>query len=146
MRYIIDFKLFENVKPYSFYYDGFDGASYHYFFTDDKNKFRVEFDKRPYNEIEITYRVLNQNNKWSFEMVETNIFRIMETIFGHILPDFIKQNPWCESFVIKGLGKITEKEPITQRTKAYMRYLQKNPVEGWNIDRYGNEISLLKKD
>ena len=42
------------------------------------------------------------------------------------------------------MGFGTEKEPIHQRTKVYYRYLKNNPIEGWELDRYGNEIYLDK--
>jgi hypothetical protein len=45
---------------------------------------------------------------------------------------------------IKGLGKGTEKDSLHQRTKIYYRYLQNNPIDGWKLDRYGNEIYLDK--
>ena len=63
---------------------------------------------------------------------------------GHILKDFISKNDWVQSVKIVGLGKTTEKESVTQRTKLYWRYLNNNPMSGWELDRYGNEIYLYK--
>jgi hypothetical protein len=152
MIYLKKYKLFENSTPYEFeILSSVDEPwksddSIFYKFIDGVNTFRVEFDRMPQNEAEVSYRVLNKDLKWTFEMVESNIFRIMETIFGRIIPDFIKKNDWCNSITIKGLGKGHEKEQITQRTKVYWRYLQKNTIDGWNIDRYGNEIYLDKND
>ena len=68
----------------------------------------------------------------------------MKTIFSDIIPDFISKNDWCAEIAIKGLGKGNESDAITQRTKVYYRYLQNNPIEGWELDRYGNEIYLDK--
>ena len=54
---------------------------------------------------------------------------------------------WIETLllvIIKGLGKENESDEITQRTKVYYRYLQNNPIDGWEIDRYSNEIYLNK--
>ena len=52
----------------------------------------------------------------------------------------------CERVLLVGLGKENESDAITQRTKVYYRYLQNNPIEGWEIDRYGNEIYLNKSN
>ena len=46
--------------------------------------------------------------------------------------------------VSKKYEMIGESDAITQRTKVYYRYLQNNPIEGWELDRYGNEIYLDK--
>ena len=67
-----------------------------------------------------------------------------ETIIGKILNDFLNRNDWVETVKIVGLGKTTEKDAITQRTKLYWRYLNNNPITGWELDRYGNEIYLYK--
>jgi hypothetical protein len=68
----------------------------------------------------------------------------LKTIFNGIISDFISKNDWCSEITIKGLGKGNESDAITQRTKVYYRYLQNNPIEGWELDRYGNEIYLDK--
>ena len=78
-------------------------------------------------------------------MVKTNPFKVTETILGEIVPDFISKNDWCDTIIIKGLAKPGEKEQITQRTKMYLRYLTNNPIEGWSVDRYQNEIYIDRK-
>lgn len=141
MKYIKS--IFESIDSFPFEYGGLEGETYYYFFSDGQNEFRVEIDRKPEGEAEILYRV-KENEEWSFKVVQTNIFSLLKTIFSKIIPDFISKNDWCQMITIKGLGKGTEKEPIHQRTKVYYRYLQNNPIEGWELDRYGNEIYLDK--
>jgi hypothetical protein len=135
--------IFESIESFPFENGGHDGATYYYFFSDGQNEFRVEIDRKPEGEVEILYRV-KEGDEWTFKVVQTNIFRLLKTIFGGIIPDFISKNDWCQMITIKGLGKGTESDAITQRTKVYYRYLQNNPIEGWELDKYGNEIYLDK--
>ena len=147
MKYLSRFFQFltEEVQSYNFEDGGLEGATYYYYFSDGQNDFRVEIDRRPQGESELVYRV-KTTDRWSFELVQTNIFGLLKTIFSGILPDFISKNDWCSEITIKGLGKENESGAITQRTKIYYRYLQSNPIEGWEIDRYGNEIYLNKSN
>jgi hypothetical protein len=135
--------IFESIESFPFEDGGLEGATYYYFFSDGQNDFRVEIDRKPEGEAEILYRV-KQGEDWTFKVVQTNIFSLLKTIFSGIIPDFISKNDWCQMITIKGLGKGTEKDPIHQRTKVYYRYLQNNPIDGWELDRYGNEIYLDK--
>jgi hypothetical protein len=142
MKFITSYKIFESSQPYNFSYSGKEGAQYIYYFTDEfENKFRVEFDHLPENETEVRYLVKEGDN-WTFSKVKSNIFRITETIFGRIIPNFLDKNEWCNMIIIKGLGKSNENSEITQRTKVYWRYLSNNPIDGFSIDRYGNEIYI----
>jgi len=142
MKFITSYKIFESSQPYNFSYSGKEGAQYVYYFNDEfGNEFRVEFDHLPQNESELRYLVKDKNN-WTFKEISTNIYRITETIFGQIIPHFIQNNDWCESIIIKGLASKSESGEVTKRTKVYWRYFQNNPIEGWSIDRYINEIYL----
>lgn len=142
MKFIKPYKIFESSQPYNFTYAGKEGNQYIYYFNDEyENQFRVEFDHLPENESELRYLV-KDNDKWSYKEVSSNIFRITETLFGSILPHFIENNDWCQSIIIKGLASSKEKEEVTKRTKVYLRYLQNNPIKGWSLDRYINEIYL----
>ena len=135
--------IFESIESFPFEDGGLEGATYYYFFSDGQNEFRVEIDRKPEGEAEILYRV-KEGEDWTFKVVQTNIFSLLKTIFSGIIPDFISKNDWCQMITIKGLGKGSEKDPIHQRTKVYYRYLQNNPIDGWELDRYGNEIYLDK--
>jgi hypothetical protein len=135
--------IFESIESFPFEDRGLEGATYYYFFSDGQNEFRVEIDRKPEGEAEILYRV-KEGDEWTFKVVQTNIFSLLKTIFSGIIPDFISKNDWCQMITIKGLGKGTEKDPLHQRTKVYYRYLQNNPIDGWKLDRYGNEIYLDK--
>lgn len=139
--------IFESIESFPFQDGGsqflFPKSTYYYYFSDGKNDFRVEIDRNDQGEAELVYRV-KRNDEWAFELVKTNIFKLLKTIFSGILPDFINKNDWCQMIIIKGLGKESETDAITQRTKIYYRYLQHNPIEGWKLDRYENEIYLDK--
>lgn len=144
MKFIQSFKLFESIESYDFTYQGQDGPYWIYLLNDDfGNQFKVEISRHPENEIELIYLVKNGDD-WTYKEVKTNIWRLTETIIGKILNDFLSKNEWVETVKIVGLGKTTEKEAITQRTKLYWRYLNNNPMSGWELDRYGNEIYLYK--
>ena len=144
MKFIQSFKLFEAIQSYDFTYEGQDGPYSIYLLNDEfGNQFKVEISRHPENEIELIYLVKDGDN-WTYKEVKTNIWRLTETIIGKILNDFLSKNEWVEVVKIVGLGKTTEKEAITQRTKLYWRYLTRNPISGWELDRYGNEIYLYK--
>lgn len=144
MRFIQSFKLFEAIQSYDFTYEGQEGPYWIYLLDDESgNQFKVEISRHPENEIELIYLVKDGDN-WTYKEVKTNIWRLTETIIGKILKDFLNRNDWVETVKIVGLGKTTEKDAITQRTKLYWRYLNNNPITGWELDRYGNEIYLYK--
>jgi hypothetical protein len=144
MKHLIKFKIFESVQSYDFTYEGQEGTSWVYLLKDEfENQFKVEISRRPENEVELIYLVKSGDN-WTYKEVKTNIWKLTETIIGKILNDFLNRNDWVESVKIVGLGKNTEKDAITQRTKLYWRYLSNNPIQGWELDKYGNEIYLYK--
>jgi hypothetical protein len=144
MKHLLRFQLFEAIESYDFTYQGQDGPYWIYLLDDDfGNQFKVEISRHPENEVELIYLVKDGDN-WTYKEVKTNIWRLTETIIGKILNDFLSKNEWVETVKIVGLGKTTEKEAITQRTKLYWRYLNNNPMRGWELDRYGNEIYLYK--
>jgi hypothetical protein len=140
MKFIQSFQIFESIQSYNFN----QVDTYYFTFSDEfGNEFLVEFEKLPDNEVELRYFV-KEGDKWSYKEVKTNIWRLTHTIMGQILNSFISQNDWIETIKIVGLGKDTEKDAITQRTKLYWRFFQNNTPEGFELDKYGNEIYLHK--
>lgn len=114
------------------------------FYDEFSNKFKVIFDKLDNESSELKYYVF-KDGKWCYDIVKTNIYQLFETIFNKILNKYINKNNWCNQVVIKGLQKEYEDKMISKRFKAYLRYLTKNPIIGWDIDTYQNEIYLYKK-
>ena len=144
MKYLRKYRLFEAVECYKYVLNKTTDDITVYNFTDGTYKFRVEFDKNIEDgESEIQWFVWN-GEKWTFDEVPTNIYSLTKTILGNILPEFLKNNDWCTSMLIKGHAKGKEKSEVTQRTMTYLRYLNGNPIPGWSLDSYINEIYLDK--
>jgi hypothetical protein len=144
MKYLRKYRLFEAVECYKYVLNKTTDDITVYNFTDGTYKFRVEFDKNIEDgESEIQWFVWN-GEKWTFDEVPTNIYSLTKTILGNILPEFLKNNDWCTSMLIRGHAKGKEKSEVTQRTMTYLRYLNGNPIPGWSLDSYINEIYLDK--
>jgi hypothetical protein len=144
MKYLRKYRLFEAVECYKYALNKTTEDITVYNFTDGTYKFRVEFDRNfDEGESELQWFVWN-GTTWTFEEVPTNIYSMTKTVLGNILPEFLKNNDWCTSMLIKGAAKGKEKSEITQRTMAYLRYLRGNPIPGWSLDTYINEIYLDK--
>ncbi len=157
MKYLINYMLFESIETYkieSVLDNDFD-TKYH--FSDDlDNKYLVQFknDKigtklKPIlgNSYELTYYVWDDDiNDWSVtKIVNSDVYKTIYTIFGDILSDFLSKRSWVSLIRIEGLAKDKEREFVTQRTKLYLRYLRRNPVNGYNIEYFGgNKINLVK--
>ena len=137
MRYLKHFN--ESISSYNF---KFDGETYE--FTDGENIFEVEFTLE--DDIYELKWYLNKDGVYTYDIINGNIYRIMETIFGKILNDFIQKNENCDSILIKGMAKNKERQGITQRTNVYFRYLRTHPISGWTLDKYQNEIYLDKNE
>jgi len=96
---------------------------------------------------ELTYFVWDEEiGDWSIDkIVNSNVFRVMKTIFGEIVPLFLNEKSWVNLLRFEGLAKENEnKFAITQRTKLYLRYLSNNPIEGYKMENSGNRINLIK--
>ena len=147
----------------------------YYFNDEFDNQFKVSFlFKKDAKTSELIYQQYNKyTKKWDMEVVSkkrvldndiirptdnikiingekyiinpSNIYKILETVFTHILKDFISNNKWCSIIKIIGSGKSIEKEQITQRTKVYVRYFNNHPIDGWTMVNVNNMISLKKK-
>lgn len=139
MDYLIDFLMFESINKYEF----IKKSDNSWEFSDGNNNFLVEFIKND-DMWELIWYVI-KNGKNTYDIVNSNIYRILSTIFKGILIEFIENTPECNNILIKGLSKSLEKSETTQRTKIYYRYLTNNPINGWTLDKYQNEIYLDKK-
>jgi hypothetical protein len=127
-----------------------------YVFTDvDGNEYLAQFKNDSFGtksnaklgtSYELTYFVWDEElEDWSVsKIVNSNIFRLIKTIFGEIVPSFLRDNPWVKVLRFEGLAKEKERSFITQRTKLYVRYLSNNQIDGYKMENYGNRVNLVK--
>lgn len=116
-----------------------------YEFSFRENIYQIEFKK-----IDDTWELLYyiwDGESWSVSKTnQGNIYQILDIIFGKYLNKFIRE--WGpKEIIIEGLPKEREKEYVSQRTKAYLRYLKRNIPIGWEIYPKGdpkNNIIKLK--
>lgn len=144
MKYLRKFN--ESVDFFDFSYDSTskDGNSTYYVFNDGPNVFRLEIKRLDDTDVEL-FRYVYDNGDWTYKVVKvSSLDKLYNTIYTHILPDYVSKNEWVELVVINGLGKDLEKDFITQRTKMNMRYIPSRVMNGWKYDRDGNEIYLYK--
>jgi len=89
----------------------------------------------------------NDINDWSVsKLIESKPLRIVDTVLGTILNDFVKRKSFlCNKIQFEGLAKENEKEYMTQRTKMYLRYLQRNPIPNFKMTNYGNNTITLTR-
>ncbi len=126
-----------------------------YTFEDQSgNKFLVQFKNITIGKntlskhYTMSYFVWDDNiNNWSVsKLIESKPLRIVDTVLGIILNDFIKRKSFlCNKIQFEGLAKENEKDYMTQRTKMYLRYLERNPVPGYKMTNYGNNTITLTK-
>jgi hypothetical protein len=126
-----------------------------YEFSDDfGNEFLVVFTNDPIgpkmkpmlgNSYEVTYFVKDGTGQWSVDtIVSTNIYRLMRTVLGDVLKDFLQTRPWVSTLRLEGLAKDGELGQ-TKRTKLYLRHLMSNPLPGFRIEQVStNRINLIK--
>lgn len=97
---------------------------------------------------ELVYFVVDEDQYMRFfsvsKIVNVNPYRVLQTVFGEILKDFIKRKSWVKTITLEGLSKDREREYVSQRTKMYVRYLERNPIPGYKLSNYGNRINLTK--
>lgn len=116
-----------------------------YLFNDDLNNiFLVSFEEKSSNNHKVSYYTWDKNiNDWSVsKMVKSNPWKIIKTIFNHILEEFLSIKPDCKRIEFEGLSKEVEKDYISQRTKVYRRFLERNTPKYFTIKSYGNIIIL----
>jgi len=155
MKHLIYLKMFENhsynnyevVRDDNFYVD--------YTFSDDLgNKFLVQFknitigNKRLGKDFTFSYFVWDENtNDWSVsKIIQSNPFKIVRTVLGDIMDDFIKKKPWINKIQFEGLPKDTESAYQSKRTKIYLRFLKENPKRNFKVVNYGNNVITLVKN
>ena len=127
-----------------------------YEFTDDYgNDFLVVFNNDPIgpinkpmlgNSYELTYFVRDpETGDWSIDsLVSTNVYRVVQTVLGDILSDFVKERPWVSVIRLEGLAKDGEIGK-SKRTKLYLRFLESNPLPDFRIEMVSaNRFNLVK--
>lgn len=147
--------LLEAVESYKWEFISDDDFIVKYSFLDSMgNEYLVEF-KNDYDTVndkkvlskqyELVYFVKDNDNYNVRKIVNVNPYRTLKTILNDILNDFLKRKSWINSIRMQGLGKDFEKDYITQRTKLYIRYLQRNPIPNFELKQYGNTLKLNKR-
>ena len=117
-----------------------------------KNKFNRAGGKK---ELTTTYELLyylfdDYKQEWSVSILSGhNIWRVIKTVFGNILTDFLTNNKRfkidrCQELIIVGLSKTLEKSYQSQRTRVYLRFLVRNPIPGFKVECRGNTITLIR--
>ena len=144
--------LLESIESYEFQLLSDDPMLFKYSFIDVVgNKYLVELKNTPVGKVgilsniyELVYFVEDKGEYSVSKIVNVNPYRVLQTVFGDILNDFISRCSWAKTIYFIGLSKDRERDYVSSRTKVYYRYLQNNPIDGWEIDRYSNEIYLNK--
>jgi hypothetical protein len=140
--------IFESVDPYQWEFIDKTYKKVTYQFNDmENNRYLVEFKNKTYirNEIEyeLTYYVYNDDHYSVTKIVNVNPYKILSTVFGDILKDFLSK-VYVDKVYMVGVSKDRERSFISKRTNMYLRYLQRNPINGFSIGQSGNTISLNK--
>ena len=150
MKYLKSYN--ESVQSYDWELESDNERLVKYTFEDsESNRYLVEFKnirngKYLGTEYELVYFVYDESvsNYNVSKIVNVNPFKISQTVFGDILNDFLKRKSWAKVIRIEGLSKNVEKQYVSQRTKMYMRFLERNPIDGYRLENYGNRINLIK--
>lgn len=152
MKYLTKINEFvnESVNSYDFYLIQDDPKEFKYEFCDVVgNKYLVEFknvDRKNLSHIyELKYYVYNNGEYSVSKIVNVNPYRILQTVFGDIINDFIKKCPFVKEIYLTGLSKEREREFISSRTRIYKRYLDMNIPKGFIVSQSGNLIKLKRK-
>lgn len=144
--------LLESIESYEFQLLSDDPMLFKYSFIDAVgNKYLVELKNKPVGKVgilsniyELVYFVEDKGEYSVSKIVNVNPYRVLQTVFGDILNDFISRCSWAKTIYFIGLSKDRERDYVSSRTRVYMRYLTMNPVPGFNLQVAGNEIKLTK--
>ena len=144
--------IIEEVQSYSFEIVSDNSMLFKYSFEDVVgNKYLVEFKNIPVrrpgelsNVYELLYFVEDEGSYSVSKIVNVNIYRVLQTVFGDILNDFSKRCSWAKEIYFIGLSKDKEKEFVSSRTRVYKRYLDMNPPKGFSVRQGGNSIQLRR--
>lgn len=146
LKYLSHF-INETVEVYDWEFILQDLSVVKYKFLDSAaNEYLVEFNKiGRTNNYELFYYVKHGDAFSVSKIVNVNPYRVIKTVFTSIIQDFVSRVENVNSIVFKGVAKDFEKEFLTSRTKVYLRYLTRNPIAGFNVEQFGNEIKLKKQ-
>lgn len=146
----------ESLEYYENYVVDEDDKNVKYEFSDEfGNEFLVQFKNdtvgpkfRPVlgNSYELTYFAKDpRTGKWSIgAIVSTNIYKVVQTVIGNILPKFLETRPWVSTIRLEGLPKDGE-VGVSKRTRLYQRFLERNPLPGFRIQSVSaNRFNLEK--
>lgn len=144
--------LLEAVDAYNWELISDESNKVQYNFEDlQGNQYLVEFKSLPgirkgdlSTQWELTYYVNSDGNFIVSKVVNVNPYKVLKTVFDDILNDFIKRKSWVKVITMFGLAKDQEKSYVSQRTRMYVRYLQRNPISGYRMENFGNKINLIK--
>lgn len=144
--------LLEAVDAYNWELISDESNKVKYNFEDlQGNQYLVEFKSLPgirkgdlSTQWELTYYVNSDGNFIVSKVVNVNPYKVLKTVFDDILNDFIKRKSWVKVITMFGLAKDQEKSYVSQRTRMYVRYLQRNPISGYRMENFGNKINLIK--
>lgn len=151
--------LLEFVESYDYKLIKDSDSVIQYMFNDIKNnKYLVDFtfhsdnlkESRDPNDLkyELTYRVFNKSlNRYDLgTLTGVNPWKVISTVFGDILNDFIGNHPDVGEIYIYGMPKENQSDfEETTRSKLYKRFLNRNCPEGWYLELYRNEIYLIRQ-
>lgn len=144
--------LLEGVDSYNFELIEDKGSNTKYSFKDlNGNNYLVQFipvngetEQDMSTTWELSWFVEDGDNYTVNKVVNVNPYKISQTILGDIMLDFTERKSWVKVITMKGLSKEQEKDFISQRTKMYVRFLERNPIPGYKLSNYGNIINLTK--
>ena len=121
---------------------------FEYLFSDEyNNQFLVTIEKLSpaSRSVEIKREALVNNKYDTHAIVKTNIYKIIETEYGSILPKFLEENTWVDLVLIIGIKKENEiGSESSKRSKICYRYLKNNSYYNkWDII-FNEENSIVK--